>query len=165
MGDGSIDLHGLQGFFLLLALGLVHHGAHVVQPVAQLDEDDPHVLGHGHEHLAQIFHLLLFLGGVLHPGQLGHPVHQVGHRVPKLLGDVLVGGGGVLHHVMEQGRHHGVQVQAQVSHDLGYCQGMSDIGGAVLAFLLGVLLVRVVERGLQPLEIGGGIVFFDLVLK
>ena len=66
---------------------------------------------------------------------------------------------------MEQGRHHGVQVQAKVSHDLGYRQGMSDIGGAVLAFLLGVLLVRVVERGLQPLEIGGGIVFFDFVLK
>ena len=52
VSDGGVDLHGLQGLLPLLAGGLVVHGAHVVQPVADLDEDHPDVLGHGHEHLA-----------------------------------------------------------------------------------------------------------------
>ena len=79
VGDGCVDLHGLQRLLPLLAGALVLHGAHVVQPVADFDENHPDVLGHGHEHLAQVLHLLLFLGGVLHPGQFGHPVHQIGH--------------------------------------------------------------------------------------
>ena len=53
MGDGSIDLHGFQGFFPLLFWGLVLHGAHIVQPVGDLDEDDADVLAHRHEHLAK----------------------------------------------------------------------------------------------------------------
>ena len=41
---------------------LVLHGAHIVQPVTDLDEDDPDVLGHGQQHFAQILHLLLLRG-------------------------------------------------------------------------------------------------------
>ena len=75
MCQRCVDLHGLQRFFPLLPGGLVLHGTHIVQPVADLNEDHPDVVGHGHEHLAQVLHLLLFLGGVLHPGQLGDPLH------------------------------------------------------------------------------------------
>ena len=101
----------------------------IVQPVGDLDEDDPDVLGHGQQHFAQIFHLLLGLGGIVDPGQLADPLHQIRHRGGELLGDVLVGGGGVLNGVVEQGRLDGLGVQVQLlRHDLGHSQGMGDEG-------------------------------------
>ena len=168
MGDGRVDLHGLQRLLPLLGGGLVFHGAHVVQPVTDLDEDHPDVLGHGHEHLPQVLHLLLFLGGVLHPGQLGHPFHQGGHRLAELLGHFFVGGVGVLNGIMEQGRDHRVRVQPQVGHDLCHRQGMGDIGGAVLAQLPLVLRVRIGKRpvqalGVQSRGIGAHLVFQRLI--
>ena len=168
VGDGRVDLHGLQRLLPLLGGGLVFHGAHVVQPVTDLDEDHPDVLGHGHEHLPQVLHLLLFLGGVLHPGQLGHPFHQGGHRLAELLGHFFVGGVGVLNGIMEQGRDHRVRVQPQVGHDLRHRQGMGDIGGAVLAQLPLVLRVRIGKRpvqalGVQSRGIGAHLVFQRLI--
>ena len=146
MSDGGVDLHGLQGFLLLLLGRLVLHGTHVVEAVADLDEDHPDVLGHGHEHLAQVLHLLLFLGGILHPGQLGDTLHQVGHHRAEELGDLLMGGAGVLDAVMEQGGNDGISVQLQLGHDLGHRQGMGNIGRSVLAQLPGVGIVRIGER-------------------
>ena len=129
VGNGRIDLQSLKGLLLLLFRSLVLHGAHIVQPVGDLDEDDPDVLGHGQQHFAQIFHLLLGLGGIVDPGQLADPLHQVRHRRGELLGDVLVGGGGVLNGVVEQGRLDGLGVQVQLlRHDLGHSQGMGDEG-------------------------------------
>ena len=68
--DTVKDCYNVLGVVLL-------HGAHIVEPVGDLDEDHPDIPAHGEEHLAQILHLLLFHGGVLHPGQLGDPVHDV----------------------------------------------------------------------------------------
>ena len=63
------------------------------------------------------------------PGQLADPLHQIRHRGGELLGDVLVGGGGVLNGVVEQGRLDGLGVQVQLlRHDLGHSQGMGDEG-------------------------------------
>ena len=145
MGDGGVDLQGLQGLFPLLLLRLELHGPDVVDPVADLDEDHPDVLGHGHEHLPQVLHLLLCLGGVLHPGQLGDPLHQVGHGVAEAVGHLLMGGLGVLDGVVKEGGHDGVGVQAQLRHQVGHLQGVGDIGGAVLAELALVIGPPVLE--------------------
>ena len=129
VGNGGIDLHGLEGLLLLLLRGLVLHGAHIVEPVGDLDEDHPDVLGHGQQHFPEVLHLLLGLGGIVDPGQLADPLHQIRHRGGELLGDVLVGGGGVLNGVVEQGRLDGLGVQVQLlRHDLGHSQGMGDEG-------------------------------------
>ena len=153
MGQGGVDLHGLQALLPLLLGRLVLHGAHVVKPIADLDEDHPDVLGHGHKHLAQVLHLLLFLGDILHPRQLGDSLHQGGHRRAELFGDLIVGGVGVLDAVVEQGGDDAVHVQPQIGHNVGHRQGVDDIGLAALAQLAVVLGVGIGKGGKQPLGI------------
>ena len=110
-------------------------------------------MGHGQEHLPQVLHLLLFLGDVLHPGQLGDALHQIGHRGSELLGDLLVGGAGVLNAVVEQGGNHRVHIQAQVGHNVGHRQGVDDIGLAALAQLAVVLGIRIGKGLIQALGV------------
>ena len=161
VGEGGVDLHGLEGFFLLLLRRLVLHGAHVVQPVGDLDEDDTDILAHGKEHLPEVLHLLLLHGAVCHPGQLGNAVHDVRHRGAEALGDVLVGAVGVLDAVVEQGGYDRLAVQAHLRHDLGHLQGVGDIGGAVPAQLGAVVLPGIFIGGPDLREIGGDVVSAD----
>ena len=59
VGNGSIHLHGFQRLVTAFLFGPAVAGAHVVQPVAQLDEHHAHILAHGKQHFAQVFSLLL----------------------------------------------------------------------------------------------------------
>ena len=159
VGDGGVDLHGLVGLLLLLLRGLILHGAHVVEPVGDLDEDDPDILGHGHEHLAQVLHLLLRLGGVLDAGQLADALHQIGDGGRELAGDILMGGGGVLDGVVEQGRGDGLAVQMQLlGQDLGHRQRVGHEGGAVLPELSGVGGLGKVKGGPDLGKVGARVV-------
>ena len=153
MGQGRVDLHGLQRLADLLGRRLVLQRPGVVEPVGDLDENDADVLAHGHEHFPQILHLLLLGGGILHPGQFGDALHQLGHRAAEPLGDVVKGGVGVLDAVVEQRAHHRVGVQADLRDDLGHGQGVDDVGRAVLALLAGVLLLGVLIRRVNFLNV------------
>ena len=108
-GQGGVDLHGLQRFLLLLLRGLILHGAHIVEPVGHLDEDDPDILAHGQEHLAQILHLLLGLGCGLNAGQLADPSTISAMVGGKGSGYILMGGVGILDGVMEQSGGNGLE--------------------------------------------------------
>ena len=79
VGQGRVDVEGLLGRAALLPLGHDGEGAHVVQPVGQLDEQDPPVVGHGHEHLADGGGLLGLLGVELEAVELGDAVDHPGH--------------------------------------------------------------------------------------
>ena len=81
MRDGGVYLHRFKRLLTLLFLCLICHGSHIVQTVGNLYENDADVLGHCHEHLAQIFHLLVFLAGVLHARELRDALNDVGHRL------------------------------------------------------------------------------------
>ena len=126
-----------------LSLGLlVFEGAHVVQPVGQLDEHHADVLAHGQEHLAQGFGLLLLAGGEVQPGELRDAVHQQRHLRAELLLDGL--GGDlldVLHAVVQKPRRDGGCVQGQVGQRVGHAERMDDIGLARASFLARVRLV------------------------
>jgi hypothetical protein len=76
------------------ALVRAHHpeGAHVVQPVGQLDQDHPDVLGDREHHLAEVLGLGLGLGLELQVRQLGDAIHQVGDLGPELAADALLAG-------------------------------------------------------------------------
>ena len=74
--------------------------AHVVQAVGDFDEDDPHVVREGQQHLAEIFGL--FRGfGVEHARHLGQPVDHRGDFRPEDAFHVFHGVFRVLHDVVQ----------------------------------------------------------------
>ena len=83
LGQRRVDLGGLAGDALLLLDGQRAQGAHVVQPVGELDEDDADVLRHGQEHLADVLGLLLLVGPGAELGQLGDAVDEVRRPPPR----------------------------------------------------------------------------------
>ena len=157
----GVDVHRLAGLGDLLGRRLVLHGAHIVQPVADLDEHHADVLGHGEEHLAQIFHLLFLGRGIGRAGQLGDAFDEGGDGGAELGGDLLVGGRGVLQAVVEQRSEDGVGVEADLGHDLRHREGVDDVGRAVLALLVFVLFLGIVEGLVHTLHVGIGRVAAD----
>ena len=85
VGQRRVDVEGLLGRAPLLPLRHHGDGAHVVEPVGQLDDEDPPVVGHGHEHLAHRGRLLGLLRVELEPVELGDPVDDGRHLGPELL--------------------------------------------------------------------------------
>ena len=132
--DGRIDLHRLERLVALFSLGQVLEGARVVQAVGQLDQDDADVLGHCHEHLAQVLKLLLLLGIAQH-AQAGDAVHQLGDRRAEFVFNLLIAELGVLDAVMQQRRADRIRIQPHLDHDLGYRDRVDDIRLAVFALL------------------------------
>ena len=62
---------------------------HVVEPVGQLDDQDPEVLGHRHQHLAHGGGLLRLLGVEADAVELGDAVDDGGHLGAEAV-DVIV---------------------------------------------------------------------------
>ena len=62
VGDGRVDVHGLARDAAPLLGADRAEGAHVVQPVGELDQDDADILDHRQHHLAEVFRLLLGAG-------------------------------------------------------------------------------------------------------
>ena len=94
-----------------------------MQPVGQLDDDDPRILGHRYKHLAQVLgvlflHRLVVAGGgvgqLVELGDLGLALDDLAHRCSEALLELLRGGLGILHGVVEQPGHQGFGVQAQL---------------------------------------------------
>ncbi len=124
MGDGGVDVQGLAGLLALFLLREVIEGAHVVEAVGQLDEDDPGVLGHGHEELAEGLGLGRLAALEVDALQLGHPIDDGGYLFAEEFADVLQAGGGVLHHVVQEGGCYGDGVQLQIGQGHRHFQGM-----------------------------------------
>ena len=137
-----VNIQRLVGNGLLPVLRLKAQGAHIVQPVGQLDDHHADVLGHGQNHLAQAFGLLLLPVGKVQLVQLGHAVHQLGHLVAELLPDgVQRDAGAVLHGVVQETGGNGGCVDHQVGEDAGHGHRMDEVGLAALAHLPGVGLL------------------------
>jgi len=141
MGDRGVDVQGLAGDAVALLDRHRRHRAHVVQTVGQLDEDDPHVPGHRHQHLAERFGLALLTGRELQLVQLGQPVDHLGRGRTESGDQLGLGDAAVLHGVVHQGRHHGLHVQVPVGHQPGHGDRVGDVGLATGAVLAEVRLV------------------------
>ena len=123
-----VHVEGLLRGAPLLPLGHHRQRPHVVQPVGQLDQQHPPVVGHRDEHLADGRGLLGLLGVELQPVQLRDPVDHPGHPVAELRSDVLQRQPGVLHRVVQQRRRHGLLVEPQLGHDGRHGHRVRDVG-------------------------------------
>ena len=141
MGERSVDVERLLGStstFPILIDG--PNGAHVVQPVGQLDQQDAEVLRHRHEHLAHRCGLLRLLRIEVDPLELRNPIDDRGHVRAERRIEVVECDTRVLHHVVQdRGRERHI-VHAELGQNHGDGERMGDVG---LAGLPALILVRI----------------------
>ena len=161
LGQRRVDLHRLAGDAELLLGRQPVQGPHVVEPVGELDEDDPDVLRHRQQHLADVLGLLLLVAVRGEARQLGHAIDEVGHLGAEPLLDVAEAVLGVLGHVVEERGLDGVGIDAEVGHDLGRGDRVRHVRLAGRALLALVRLDREIERAVDVAELGGRVVLGD----
>ena len=109
--DGRVDVEGLARDLLLPRRREELQGAHVVQAVGQLDEDDADVVHHGQHHLAHVLGLRLFRRGEVDLADLGDAFDDVRDLLAKLGLDLVDGDRGVFDRVVQQAGGDGRGVQ------------------------------------------------------
>ncbi len=98
-----------------------------MEPVRQLDDQDPPVSGHRDKHLAHRGGLLCLFRVETEPVQLRDAVHDRRDRRTELLLDLGKGHPGVLHRVVQQRRCSTYRVQAKLGHDSGDRDRVGDV--------------------------------------
>jgi hypothetical protein len=159
--ERRVDLEGLLGLLDLLLLAEVAERVHVVQAVAELDQDDADVGRHRDDHLAVVLGLLLLLGGEVHLGQLGDPVDQHRDLVAELLAEPLDRRLAVLDHVVQEGGGDGHRVELQLRDVERGADRVVDVRLAALARLAAVQDDGGGEGARDQLAVGVGIVALD----
>ena len=137
MCQGGINVHGLQGDGTLFLGRANVKGAHIMETVGKLYENNAKILGHCQEHLTQITDagLLLGLEGNI---QLGHAVYDIGNVRTKLSAHILQGNavGAILHRIVEKSGANGICIQLTFVHDGSHSYGVDNIifpGNTLLA--------------------------------
>ena len=161
LGQRRVDLHRLAGDALLLLGRQAVQRPHVVEPVGELDQDDPDVLGHRQEHLPDVLGLLLLVAVGAELGQLGDAVDELGDLGPETLLDVGQAVLGVLRDVVEERRLDGDRVDPELGQDLRRGDRMRDVRLAGRPLLALVGDDREIERLADRLEVGAGVLLED----
>ena len=156
LGERRVDLHRLAGDPLLLLGRQAAERPHVVEPVGELDEDDPDVLGHRQEHLADVLGLPLLVGVGGELRELRHAVDELGHLRPEALLDVGEAVLRVLGHVVEEGGRDGGRVEAELGERQGGRDRVRDVGLAGRPQLALVGDDREVEGAADRRRVGAG---------
>ena len=120
-----------------------------MQPVGELDQDDPHVGGHRDHHLAVVAGLRLVARLEGDPLQLRDAVDDAGDLLAEALTDLLDRRRGVLDGVVQQRRAQRLGVEPHARADPGHADGMHDELLAGLAALRRVVLAGEHERVLD----------------
>ena len=103
-GERRIDVERLLGDAAARLRRHVLEGAHVVQPVGELDQQHAHVVGDRQQELAQVLRLLGLARDEVEPLQLGEALDQLADVLAEQLVDLGAGGLGVLDGVVQQRR-------------------------------------------------------------
>ena len=127
VGDGGVDFQGFAGDS---AARVDRHGgnsAHVVQPVGQLDEDDPEVAAHGQKKFAETLRVGLLAGAEFHLVDLGHAVDQARDLLAEFARQPLDRDVGVFNGVMEDRSGDGLVIHAHPGQDGGNRHRVQDV--------------------------------------
>lgn len=122
----------------MLLWRLETHGAHVVQSVGELDDDDADILRHGDEHLAIAFKLSLFFGMALDLVELGDAFNKKGDFLVEFALEIEAGAVGVFDDVVQKPGGDGVVIEPEIGQDDGDVYWVDDVrftGFAILAFV------------------------------
>jgi hypothetical protein len=142
-----VDLHGLAGDAVLSVGAHVLERAHVVEAVAELDQEHADVARHRHQHLAEVLRLPVLLRGEVDLGELGHPVDEEGDLGPELALDVGRGRQRVLDDVVEQAGTDAGGVELEAGDHLRHARRVRKVRIAALARLP---FVRPLAVGVGP---------------
>ena len=128
LSDRSIDIHRLRSLLQLLLPAHVLEGAHVVQPVGKLYDNDAYVPGHGQEHLSQVFRLYFYLLDlIIHLAELCDAVHEQRHIIAEFLTDLIDCHHRVFDDIVQYAGRDGFLVHLKISQDNAHAQRMNDI--------------------------------------
>ena len=152
--ERRVDLERLARLLDLLLAPEVLERAHVVQPVGELDQDDPYVVGHRDDHLAVVLGLGVLAALELDPRQLRHALDELRDLVPELCSDRLGADVRVLDDVVQQRRGDRLVVESQLGADLRGAERMVDERLARAPLLALVRAEREVECAREQLAVG-----------
>ena len=99
-----------------------------MQTVGELDDDDPDVLRHGDEHLADVLRLLFLVSGQRDLAEFGDAVDELGDLIAKDVCEVVQRDVGVFDGVVQDGGDDGLMVHAEVEEDARDCDRVHDVG-------------------------------------
>ena len=137
--------------------------AHIVQPVGELDQQHPHIVGDGEQELAQILRLLRLLGDEVELFQLGQPLDQMADLAAEKPVDLGTGRVGILDRVVQERRGDGRVVELKVGEDGGDLERVREIGIAGRALLLAMSPHGIDIGAVEQVFVGAGIVLLDPV--
>ena len=127
LGQGCIDI---QRFLCREDLFLQRHvaqGPHVMHAISELDQNDPHVLAHGQQHLAKVLCLLLLATAEIGSAELGDTVHKRAYLAAENILQFIQSGERVLDRVVQQAAHDARHIQFQIGNDIGHRRRVSQI--------------------------------------
>jgi len=146
VGDGGIDVQGFARNLILLVGQHGAEGAHVVQTVGYLDEDDADVIVHREQQLLEVLGLCRSAVAEDAARNLGQSIDNLCHLRSEEVLDVLHRIVGVFHHIVQQGSADGGGTQADFgARNLCHGDGVHDIRFARAALHALVRLLGKVE--------------------
>ena len=130
----------------MLVLRERSQGTHIMQPVGQLDDDDPDILRNGQDDLAKVLSLGRSGRFIDHIFDLRQPVNDPGYLFPKMKTDIVKCVIGILHHIMQQRADNGRNAHADFTgYDGCHLQRMVDIRFTAVATHILVGICRQIE--------------------
>jgi hypothetical protein len=143
----------------------VVEGPHVVEPVTQLHEQHPQVLGHRHDHLAEALGLSVLPGAEVDVVQLGEAIHQPRDLRTEMARDIAERRVRVFDDVVQQARADARRVQPQVGDDPCYTRWVYEVRLPAPSALVSVRPLRVTVGALDERSIRTGMVRSDALYE